>query len=206
MELLPIFPRHLGIKHFEDIPNKVIDSWKDYIKSLPLIPLHNNPSNNRDFLTKSQRLLEDPIFSELKNQIINYSRRYVRDIGFHVEDVQISNSWSYITKQNNIEGNYHHHDNSLVSGVFYLTKGSPLIFKTDLHQHSTFKTEILENNITQMQYQYASIMPKKGLLVLFPSHLQHGVVKNEEDVTRISIPFNIIPKGEFGTLYQKLYL
>ena len=140
----------------------------------------------------------------LKNQILKYSKEYITDLGYQVEDVQISNSWSYITKQNNVEGNFHRHYNSLVSGVFYLTKGSPIVFKTDLYTNTDLKSSF--SNSTQNSHTYFNINPQPGLLVLFPSHLEHGILSNHEDITRISIPFNIIPKGEFGPDFAKLYL
>jgi uncharacterized protein (TIGR02466 family) len=204
MELVPIFPRYLGVKHFKDIPYEVINSWKSQIKTESLKHLHNDSNNEKDLLTINQKLLEDSIFKELKNQILNYSKKYVTDIGFHVEDVQISNSWSYITHKHNKENIFHDHGNSLISGVFYLTKGSDLLFQTDLYSNLLFKTSI--NSQSQAQKNFYSVTPQEGLLVLFPSHLQHSVNRNEEDIERISIAFNIIPKGEFGPNYAKLYL
>jgi len=204
MKLIPIFPRHLGIKQFIDIPENILGGWKTYIESQPKVNLHHNPQNENDFLTENNQLLEDPIFSKLKNEILNYSKNYVNSTGFEVEDVQISSSWSYITTLNNVSNNFHFHCNSLISGVFYLTEGAPLTFKTDLHTNAAFKTSV--SNPIQHPHTYFNINPQPGLLVLFPSHLEHGVLSNHEDIKRISIAFNIIPKGEFGFSHQKLYL
>ena len=205
MDYIKIFPRHIGIKQFNNIPEKTINSWKSYINNQPF---NKNSSFSdldiNDLLTKNQRLLEDPIFNRLKSQILINSKDYINNTGFGVKDVQISNSWGYITKLGNAENNFHFHQNSLISGVFYLTEGSPLIFKTDIHQNLSFKTSIINPN--QLPHSFYNINPQIGLLVLFPSHLEHAVSKNLKNIQRISIAFNIIPKGEFGYPHQKLYL
>ncbi len=42
------------------------------------------------------------------------------------------------------------------------------------------------------------ITPAHGRLCLFPSYLRHKVEKNESDVTRYSLAFNILPKGRWN--------
>ena len=205
MELIPIFPRYLGIKHFKNIPNQVIDSWQNYIKTQPYNTYTLDPSNSDDHITINQRLLDSPIFNPLKLQILNYAKTYITKSGItHVEDVQIATSWGYTTTKNNKENNFHYHTNSLISGVFYLTGGAPLTFKSDIEKNLTFNTPI--NSQFQYDLNHFQINPKRGLLILFPSFLGHGVGQNKENIERISIAFNIIPKGEFGTISNKLYL
>jgi uncharacterized protein (TIGR02466 family) len=204
MELIPIFPRYLGINQFNDIPKDIISKWKAYIEKQPSSNYNLDSDHSNDLLTENQKLLEDPIFYKLKSQILSSSKKYLHNTGFEVEDVQISNSWGYITGLGNTDYNFHSHSNSLISGVFYLTEGSPLLFKTDLHRNASYKTSL--NSPHQIPFSYYEVYPQTGLLVLFPSHLEHSVLKNNKDIKRISIAFNIIPKGEFGSIFQKLYL
>ena len=49
---------------------------------------------------------------------------------------------------------------------------------------------------TNYYYNY-SFIPNEGLLVLFPSHLQHDVEVNKSDEDRISVSFNLKLNNQF---------
>ena len=46
-------------------------------------------------------------------------------------------------------------------------------------------------------YHNYSFIPNEGLLVLFPSHLQHDVEVNKSDEDRISVSFNLKLNDQF---------
>ena len=210
IKIQPILPKFLGVEHFEDIPEELVIRYINYIKNLEMVT--NSPS---DYLTKEQRLLDsDLIFKVIKKNIINSAKEYLKFLNFECEDIQISNSWAYLSKPNPEDNpeNIHNHLNSLISGVFYLTDGAPLYFYESPTESLPFKqlkdlpsVEVSTNNLNSYMVE-----PKKGLLVLFPSNLDHFV--SSKPITplysplRISIAFNIIPKGKFGPPYAQLYL
>ena len=210
IKIQPILPKFLGIEYFKDIPEELVIRCINYIKSLDM-----NINSPSDYLTKEQRLFDsNPIFKEIKKNIINTSKEYLRYLEFECEDIQISNSWAFISKSdpNNNPENLHNHVNSLISGVFYLTDGAPLCFYESPTSSLPFKQskDLPSVEVTKNHLNSYIIEPKKGLLILFPSNLDHFVSSKPLtptiSPTRISMAFNIIPKGKFGPPYAQLYL
>jgi len=85
--------------------------------------------------------------------------------------------WFNIAKIGERTGVHDHAKLASVSGVVYL-QCSPN--SGNLFFQSEEKTE-------------CSIVPEKGKMVLFPSHLRHGVSANESSDQRISLAFNLYP-------------
>lgn len=193
MDYINIFPTTLGTKTLNYIPDKYISKCKEYILNSPLEPLKDKKLN--DFATKDKSLLESQIFKNLKKDILHYSKKYVDYIGITVEDLQISKSWAVIVNPNNNLNNYHSHKNSLISGCFYLTYGGDINFKSSFYEDLYYFTA--PNNENQFSQHYFPLNIEKKLLVLFPSNLVHAVSFNDK-INRITIAFDIIPKGKFG--------
>jgi uncharacterized protein (TIGR02466 family) len=91
----------------------------------------------------------------------------------------------------------------LLSGVYYpilpkncgnitFHKGS--IYTNIFHQSIRFEYEE-PNNITAEQYV---LNLNEGTIVIFPSHLDHSVEKNNSNENRYSIAFNFYVRGKFG--------
>ena len=81
--------------------------------------------------------------------------------------------WFNISKKDDLTGLHDHSQTAILSGVVYLKAAKDsgnLYFKKD-------------NEI--------EIEPEIGKLVLFPSHLKHGVRANKSNVERISLAFNL---------------
>ena len=88
------------------------------------------------------------------------------------------------------KGNYahiHKHGFSDISGVYYYrTNGSD----GDIF----FETPVTETGCSKFWMNHSltfSIPPEKGLILLFPGWLSHGVRTNTTDNQRISLSFNI---------------
>lgn len=56
-----------------------------------------------------------------------------------------------------------------------------------------FMPSVIDNN--PRSYASYMIKPKPGMVVVFPSRLQHGVSQSRSDLKRYSIAFNAIPLG-----------
>jgi uncharacterized protein (TIGR02466 family) len=198
-----IFPTIIGNTQLE-IDNKLINVWKNMINSSQKIKLNLNEKLTEDFLTINERILDSLIFTSLKQQILNNARLYAKECGIVFEDLQICNSWGYQIGLNNNTDNYHTHANSLISGVYYLTKGADIEFQRDnFPLSSTFK---FNYSTSEKKDDFLfHITPQENLLILFPSGLNHKVTKNFTE-ERYCIAFNIIPKGTFGTTYGNFTL
>jgi hypothetical protein len=102
-----------------------------------------------------------PELNELKVIIEKYIHTYCNK--YHIPPLKIINSWFNISQPGN-KLKAHKHEESIISGAFYISGKTPLIFPDK------------------------SITPYPGLLVIFSSDLVHYT--EEETEERIIISFN----------------
>lgn len=107
------------------------------------------------------------------------------------QEIKITNMWAII----NAGGAFnqkHHHGNSDISAAYYVKapeKCGDIVFY-DPRPAPVFKHPIAKSpNILNASIN--SIKPEDGLLVLFPSYLEHSVNPNLSNSKRIVISFNI---------------
>lgn len=109
------------------------------------------------------------------------------------DDFRVAKAWINV----NYPGTYnakHAHPGAAFSGVIYTNvdekTGNIVFFDVDmLRKHYPLK---LHNDVyfhDQVIYK-----PQNGMLLFFPAWLSHTVEKNESDITRVSIAFNIIQR------------
>lgn len=86
----------------------------------------------------------------------------------------------------------HVHPNSALSGVFYINtdEASGKIVFNNAHSSAArhygdpfYYSDLFYNHITYT--------PKNGMLLVFPSWVEHEVEQNQSDIKRISISFNV---------------
>ncbi len=106
-------------------------------------------------------ILMDPKLKEIKIIIEKYLKLYCSK--YNISPVHLINSWFNITKPGN-KLKMHKHEESVISGAFYMTNGVPLIFPNK------------------------KIYPYPGLLCIFDSDLNHYT--EEETQERIVVSFN----------------
>lgn len=192
MNFVDLFPTVICT---EDIKNNHdISSYVNFINNIKIIQAHENKSYG--YVTENSNILNESIFSNLKQLIIKKGLLYLEELGHVVEDLQISNSWGNVLDKEQLIGS-HLHTNSYISGVLYLTNSSSIRFKNPLVQKDHFTPARTVNTNNFRSITGFNITPSPGLMVIFPSWLEHGASPSEVD-NRISIAFNIIPKGKFG--------
>lgn len=103
------------------------------------------------------------------------------------QTIVTTNSWININRKHNF--NYpHYHPRSVFSGVYYvetpINAGNLVIKRPDSQEHYI---DNLNSMYTQKNF---SVTPKIGLLVVFPSYLNHFVEQNLNNDPRISISMN----------------
>tara|TARA_B100001559_G_C16441602_1_gene594700 strand:- start:777 stop:1364 length:588 start_codon:yes stop_codon:yes gene_type:complete len=113
------------------------------------------------------------------------------DWDLNKQDVKISSIWAIINEQGAFNQK-HHHGNSDLSAAYYVSaheKCGDIVFydprPAPVYKHPKSKSPNILNASVN------SIKPKEGLLVLFPSYLEHSVQPNMSGEKRIVISFNI---------------
>ena len=116
MKILDIFPTKILGKILNNLSERELNSYKDFIINDCSV---NKESSTRLKHTQNQQILNLPIFVNLKNNILKYSKAYLDNLELIYEDLQFACSWGNIVYKNGYSG-AHHHNNSYLSGVFYL--------------------------------------------------------------------------------------
>lgn len=128
---------------------------------------------------------------EIFDEILKCSKEYFNIWNLDSsKEIRLKDLWVNISKPTHYQEE-HNHGDCLFSGTVYINvneKSGNFIFLTPLSSES-----ILMNypKILPMGYQ---ILPKNGMIVLFPSWLIHKVAPNVSTQDRISISFNVIYK------------
>ena len=107
------------------------------------------------------------------------------------QSVNIKNIWAIINEKN-AWNQKHHHSNSDLSAAYYVSAhencGNIVFYDprpAPVHNHPISKTA------NKLNATVNSIKPEPGMLVLFPSYLEHSVNPNLSNKKRIVISFNI---------------
>lgn len=158
-------------------------------------PVGRKLSNQGGWQSKDFRAGVYPEMAEVEKRILLQAEQCVRDFGYR-EDlcfVDIENLWFNINNKNHTNA-VHTHDNSFVSGVFYL-KARPghgnINFYKSYNQDFIVASQAPIDRFTPLSASAMSFVPQTQKLIMFPGWLPHGVERNELDEERISISFNV---------------
>ena len=117
----------------------------------------------------------------------------LNDMGWDLskQTAEIKGVWAIINEKN-AWNQKHHHSNSDLSAAYYVSaydNCGDIVFydprPAPVHNHPISK---FPNNLNAT---VNSIKPESGMLVLFPSYLEHSVQPNLSDKKRIVISFNL---------------
>lgn len=143
------------------------------------------------FISETKNILSEN-FSYLNKEVNLFIRYVMNQMGFHGVDYKIFSSWGTRTNKGGMSM-FHRHSNSFMSGVIYFSdKTSPIFFENPYPVTYSHKSTIYTSSGRKIPIQ-------RGDIIMFPSTLMHFVTKNEYDVERFSIAFNVVPSGEYGT-------
>ena len=169
-----------------------------------MIQYEGNTASENTFLFDSK--LPD-LRSFCEEHIANYVNKVICPKNKSLE-FYITQSWLNVTKQNEYHV-MHNHPNSIISGVYYFTDNSTIIFNSPFAE-SVSKTISIESEIYNSwnfaYYGNCTQTWNKGTLILFPSYLTHRVPKNKSLDVRVSLSFNVFVRGELGTINNLTYL
>lgn len=171
-----------------------ITSCIDYLNTAELAETSDEVISNYGYRSKDSYVLNNDECTPLRNWLVDCVDEYAKSIlGLEVEGMGITQSWLSI-KRTGQKHTAHAHPNSVISGVFYFKDGdTPIMFSN--HDHDFFK---ITRNPDIAPWNNYTIYPKGMGVVLFPSHLEHEVIVNENE-DRYSLSFNTMPLGPFGS-------
>jgi len=183
----PIYKTFLG----RNILNKEVKVVEKYLKNL-----EQNAGLN--YNTKNNYVLKDRLFNDLNKFIQFHLNKFFYKV-FHADkknQIYITQSWLNITTKDQSH-HTHEHPNSFISGVFYFSANQSDSIK---FHHPIKYNQIQPNMLKRTEDNSGSwVLPiKTGLLLLFPSRLEHSVNIKEENNQRISLAFNTFLKGNLG--------
>ena len=150
----------------------------------------------------SQRVLEK--YPKTKEILLNKFNSVAEEqLGYKKRDWAITTSWFTFSKRG--EGSQlHSHRNSFWSCVYYYQEeygdGSGGI-SFDNPNINLFEFYFSHHDIIKSNHFNCSaweFTPEPGLLLIFPSYLQHQIMKHNNDAPRSSLAFNIVPLGKWG--------
>ena len=187
MKVTPVFSKVIYEKQL-DLNTKNIIS---------LIDVARKPyAETQQFNRKDLYVLETEKFKFLENIILDEFRNFSEEVLKYTNDFKITTSWFTVVDKEK-EGQIHSHHNCMYSGVLYLQVNDDTgnIVFTDFNDK--------RNNVIPSEYNIFNsrewrFTPTNGLLLFFPSEMYHSIEKNQSNMARHSLAFNIIPIGVYG--------
>jgi uncharacterized protein (TIGR02466 family) len=185
----PIYKAHIG----REISKKEKNTVEKYLSKNEL-----NNLTGLNLHSKDTYVLKDEAFDDL-NKFLQY---HIENFFYNVlhadpqNKIYITQSWLNITTENQSHHN-HEHPNSYISGVFYFNTGA----EDKIKFLSPVKyTQIQPKTLKLTEDNSGSwVIPvDTGLLIMFPSRLEHSVLNKKQNNQRISMAFNTFIKGDLG--------
>lgn len=141
-----------------------------------------------------------PLPQELVNLFTNLeifvNENCFREIG--VPDLKFGNFWININSPNSYN-TLHDHQNSILSGVYYVSVPYDDMGDLILHRGDTAEY-FLKSNIERISTKTNSMIavkkPIESVFYIFPSWVKHQVELNKSQGDRISIAFNFVQKDK----------
>jgi len=145
--------------------------------------------------TSGQGIEKNQEFFQFTDIIKKHSSEYMASLGY---DLSVDEFEVYLFASEMTAGDkhaLHTHQNSILSGVFYLEvpEGSSNIVFHDPRPFRKFVNYPTLKN-TEVTWDQIFFKPEKGLLLLWESWIEHEVPVNSNQEGRITLVFNIIKK------------
>lgn len=203
-QVTPLF----AIPLYQTQLDKLSQQERNFIEQLDY---ERMPSDNGDYTT-DRYVLEKPELFLLKERIQQGIDHFVYEVLDCSRDTvfEIQNSWINRHGKADFAGT-HRHSNSLISGVYYIDvdqHSGAIVFEKDKSYYNlwpnlidiefNYRTHEDQSRLNIFNADGWGIYPRSDELILFPSHLYHGVGENNSSITRYSLAFNTFPRGNLG--------
>lgn len=181
--LFPTFIVH------SDNPNMVNSELTDNIKQL-IFAHRDKPfvGNCISTVKTKNNVLDDPCLAEVKKTVINTVFHYCEKLHIDIENLVIKSSWANYYDTNGYQ-DLHNHNNSVLSGIFYLQsdESRDLIFQAPWHFFQPVSPKCKKYGLENCHN--VDFESKVGRCYVFASHLLHQTLPAKSE--RISIAFNV---------------
>jgi uncharacterized protein (TIGR02466 family) len=149
-----------------------------------------------------------PEMKELVDVIMAESGSILDAFAIKRESHYIANMWANIANPNR-RHHFHIHPNCLLSGLVYIKTpmncGRTIFASPRMHAKNLEPSYLLKNELNADVF---SMPPEKGRMMIWPSHLPHGVEQGtaNEAEDRIVVAFNVMIRGLVEQPTARLYL
>ncbi len=144
-------------------------------------------------------LHEDPVFKELADFVQGAVAARFEALRYRPATLAITGLWGNVNRPG-YQHMAHAHSNNFISGVYYVTapeNAGGIVFQDPRLQNKVLVPAIAE--ITDINSTAIRLPSVEGQMILFPSWLEHFTETNRSQVPRISIAFNLMLTGGFGS-------
>ena len=184
----PIYENNIPVKK----------EWVDHVHNTEY---ERTKIKNSD-ISKDRYLLKN--LPDLKNEIDSHCEKFVRKY-LHVNNkisFNMLNSWSNRHLPND-HSQIHYHGNAMLSGTYYVDcaegSGDISFHRGQLHKNLFDETIRVEyENLFEVTADQYKIKVENGMIILFPSHMEHSISTNISNTNRYSIAFNYFVKGKLN--------
>jgi len=195
-ELYAVFSKVIYINYLNDITNEQLHEIKNYLSTLEYE--RANPVDLSTNSSKSFQVLENKKLFFLKQKLIQEFNLFKNNVlKYENNDFVFTTSWVAKSLKNQTS-EWHRHDNCMYSGIFYVNTDENcgnLLFE-NFYDTKRFTLRTTEDNFYNSKSFF--VAPKNKMLIFFPSEIYHKILKNNSNIERYSIAFNLMPIGNIG--------
>lgn len=192
MEQISIFSVPLWETEFPDFDSKkeiFLETVKEYRKENP----RGDNSSSVNGYQSPEYLHTKENLRCLFEHICYVAEKASNQLNFSKNTIYITGSWVNFNENRQTINSPHNHED-IFSGVFYLNipKESGKLCLINPSINSLWMGKKLSEEKTKFTSEVLKIEPKEGMILLWPSYLNHYVEPNNHDDARISISFRVI--------------
>jgi uncharacterized protein (TIGR02466 family) len=189
MRPLDLFPTRIWQAHLAALVPHLHQWVKDVLAMRAASPTPAGRTNRRGWNSKDMAVLEQPGFTALRQAIRAACAAALGEMGRGDSAFQLQ-SWVNLHDRGGFNFS-HMHEGTLLSGSFYVNvpPGSGQFVFRDPRPgviHGSVKGAVINGHAD------IHLTPSAGLLVLFPSWMEHYVEPHDSDEPRITIAFNAL--------------
>ena len=195
-DVMELFPSCLWLNKVSD-SCEINEGLMRGVEEMRVAGEGNTRSSGKGWMSPTN-LLEYDAFLPLSEYIIAAAEQALGLLRYKFDHFYISECWANMNGTGEIHPR-HSHPNCFLSGVYYVQtpKGcGDIVFYDPRAQAAVLSPQFEEFTLQNSDRHY--LQPDEGMLIMFPSWLEHSVAENKSGADRLSISFNIMLTGTIG--------